>query len=48
MLLIPVFRYLKNQLEKLHVMFACDDVPIIDFKNNYNLKLYLVRAALHR
>ena len=49
----PVFRHLKNQLRELHVVLACDEahkkvfpeVPIIDFKNNKNLKSYLVRAA---
>ena len=49
----PVFRHLKSQLKELHVILACDDdkkvfpeVPITAFKNNKNLKLHLVRAAL--
>ena len=49
----PVFRHLKNQLEELHVILACDEahkkvfpeVPIIGFKNNKNLKSHLVRAV---
>ena len=50
----PVFRHLKSQLNKLHVILACyeghnkafPEVPIFGFKNNKNLKLHLVRAAL--
>ena len=49
----PVFGHLKNQLTELHAILACDEdhknvfreVPIIGFKNNKNLKSYLVRAA---
>ena len=48
----PVFRHLKSQLKELHVILACDEdhkkvfpeVPIIDFKNNKNLKSHLVRV----
>ena len=50
----PVFRHLKSKLKELHVILACDEdhknvfaeVPFIGFKNNKNLKSYLVRAAL--
>ena len=50
----PVLSHLKNQLKELHLILACDEdhkkvfpkVPIIDFKNNKNLKSHLVRAAL--
>ena len=50
----PVFRHLKSQLKGLHVILACDEdhkkvlseVPIVDFKNNKNLKSCFVRAAL--
>ena len=50
----PVFRHLKSRLKELHAILACDEyhekvfpeVPIIDFKNNKNLKSPLVRAAL--
>ena len=49
-----MFQHLKSQLKGLHVILACDEdykkvlseVPIVDFKNNKNLKSYLVRAAL--
>ena len=49
-----MFRHLKSQLRELHIIFACDEdhkkvfpeVPIIDFKNNKNLKSHLVRVAL--
>ena len=49
----PVFRYLKSKLKELHVILAYDEdhkkvspaVPIIDFKNNKNLKSHLVKAA---
>ena len=49
-----MLRHLKSQLKELHVILACDEdhrkvfskVPIIDFKNNKNLKSHLVRAAL--
>ena len=48
-----MFRYLKIQFEKLHVILACNEedknlfleVPIIGFKNNQNLKSHIVRAA---
>ena len=50
----PVFRHLKSQLTELRVILAYDEVykkvfpevPIIVFKNNKNLKLHLMRAAL--
>ena len=50
----PVFSHLKRQIKELHVILAYDedhkkvfpDVPIIDFKNNKNLKSYLVRTVL--
>ena len=49
-----MLRHLKGQLKDLNVIPACDEdhrkvfpkVPIISFKNNQNLKSYLVRAAL--
>ena len=42
----PVFKHVKSQLKKLHITLACDedhknlflDEPVIDFKNNKNLK----------
>ena len=50
----PVFRDARKILEELHVILASDDghkkvfpdVPIIGFKIDKNLKLYLVRSQL--
>ena len=50
----PVFRDVRKILEELHVILASDDghkkvfhdVPIIGFKIDKNLKLYLVRSQL--
>ena len=50
----PVFRNDRKILEELHVFLASDnghkkvfpDVPMIDFKNNKNLKAHLVRSQL--
>ena len=49
-----MLRHLKSQLKKLHIILACDEnhkkvfpeVPVIGFKDNKNLKSYLVRANL--
>ena len=49
-----MLRHLKSQLKKLHIILACDEnhkkvfpeVPVIGFKDNTNLKSYLVRATL--
>ena len=50
----PVFWNVRKILEELHVILASDDghkkvvpdVPMIDFKNNKNLKAHLVRSQL--
>ena len=49
-----VFKHLKSQLKELHIILACDEdhkkvfpkVPIIGFRDNKDVKSYLVRAVL--
>ena len=50
----PLFRDYRKILEELHVILPSDsghekvfpDVPMIGFKNNKNLRVYLIRSQL--